>query len=574
MKKKNFFAITLTAILMLSFVSIISIQPAYADNVTGYDSIEEIDGIDWYFWDNDIYGSIIPNRRSAIVLYDGGCDYFYVTIDSLEDQYTEARMDLINNLTANGYDVLTPAETWSYSSSNNAWLTAAAEYLKAEYAGLVTLFGWGTGGAAVGYEIQKTGAENLYTCAVIAAAPVAIPLPVDSVYHSGFNAGNTKVPVAFICNGYDDEYYGSTYTQMQTYYNGMPAGLAKEWHSWNEGANDHDPFPDTCSTHGGETVSDVTYNFEITVEGWGSTESIGGKNWYYWDCDSDSVAILIFGGLAFPTSVLSWNFGSAATLNFINELHASGIDVVALTSATTYYSTNTWVRDTAAALKNPAGYDYDEVCVFGHSAGGVVVGNEILKTSADSYYDAAVLATAPVDWYPTYTDPLYNTADNAGNAKVRTSFIKADDDFEDDVELYHDNFNSSLDKELHHWDDEESPPDAHDIFPDTCDTHPGETLADVLYYWITRPTYQLTIQAYNQYMQSGYGIEVYIDGEYAGTTFNNFELTHGKHTIEVETPVGTSVFDHYSGISGTTSDNPVEIWITANDNLYAWYYTY
>jgi pimeloyl-ACP methyl ester carboxylesterase len=584
MKKKNFLAITLTAILMLSFMSIISIQPASAENVTGYDSIEEIDGKDWYYWFT--YNS----RHSAIVLYDGDCDYTHVTIDSLEDQYTEARMDLIEDLDAEGYNILTPAESCLYSSSNHAWLTKAADWLKTNGKGLVTLFGWGVGGAAVGYEIQKEHAEDYYTCAVIADAPVGLPYQsLDYIYYAASNAANAKVAAAFICSDNDYEYgypgYGPcAYMGMDTYYDNMPAGLEKEWHDWNEGADAHDPFPDTCEYHNDETVFDVAYNFEITVEDWSGPANIGGVNWYRWGDQSDSVAILLFGGAPYASCVYDKVFSSAAELNFIHEVQASGIDVISLYNNRFYYSYYDWVADTADELRDPQGaYCYDNICIFGHSAGGLIVSHEILKTGADSRYDAAIIACAPVnglyiDGYCNYTDPVqypfYFTADDAGSAKVRTSFIKADDAFQAAVQLYHDNFNENLDKELHHWGDEESPPDTHDIFPDTCEWHDDETLADVVYYWLTRPTYQLTVEAYNQYMQSGYGISVYIDGEEVGTTPNSFEVTHGYHTVEVPNWVGGSEFDNYLWQSGVKYDNPLEIWITSNDDLYAWYWTY
>ena len=449
-------------------------------------------------------------------------------------------------------------------------------------AGLVTLFGWGAGGTAVGYEIQKTHAEAYYSCAVIADALVNFPFPgLNAIYYTGANAGNTKVSTAFICNENDYEYqiwgYPLAYPGMSSYYNGMPAGLEKEWHDWSAGTNAHDPFPDTCGDHGGETVFDVSYNFEITVEAWDSIESLGGKNWYYWNCSSDSVAILLFGGQPSSDHVQSKAFGSASTLKFIHELHAQGIDVVALNAFQNYYITDTWVSDAAEDLRN--NYDYEHICVFGHSAGGIIVGNEILQPGADSLYDAAVLACAPVDCYKWLgfwpTHPLYHTALNASSAKVRTSFIKADDDFQNDTQLYHDNFNSSLDKELHHWSNDAFDYDAHDIFPDEdCYWHDGETLADVVYYWLTRPTYQLTVEAWNQYGAPGYGISVYIDGDYAGTTFNSFEVTHGNHTVMVPNDLGGSVFHHYQWQSCDYYDNPIELRVTSNDILYAWYYTY
>ena len=583
MKKNQICVIALTAFLTLSLMSIISIQPASAD--VEADETLEIPGtgMDWYHWDS------WSNRYSAIVLYDGDCNPNYAEIDSLDDQYTDARMEFIEDLDAMGYDVLTPAETCTYSSTNNAWLTNASDWLKTQGPGLVTLFGWGAGGTAAAFEIQKEHAEAYYSCAVIADALVYAPSGGwDAIYYTCNTAGNTKVSTAFISNPNDLEYggyapyYTYAYLPMYSYYNNMPAGLKKEWHTWNTGADAHDPFPDTCGDHTDETVVDVAYNFEITVEDYDAIVNIEGVSWYRWGDESDSVAILLFGGPPEDSWVTSLPFGSASSLKFIHELHASGIDVIALRLLRSYSTGSTWLNDTATAIRNKSFGDYDNICVFGHSAGGVIVGHAIQQTGADWLYDAAIIACAPVNWTtdweayfnesPTY--PLYHTADYAGNAKVRTSFIKADDLFKDQVMVYYDNFNSSFDKELHHWSNDEFDSDAHDIFPDEgCYTHPGETLADVVYNWLMHP-YQLTVEAYNQYMQPGYGISVYIDGDYAGTTFNNYELTHGKHTIEVESPVGTSVFEFYLWQGSTIYDNPGEIWLNSTSALYAWYGTY
>ncbi|MGB9854437.1 MAG: PKD domain-containing protein [Candidatus Bathyarchaeales archaeon] len=75
-----------------------------------------------------------------------------------------------------------------------------------------------------------------------------------------------------------------------------------------------------------------------------------------------------------------------------------------------------------------------------------------------------------------------------------------------------------------------------------------------------RPTYSLTVLAYNQYGYSGY-VPLYIDGQYVGTTGYTYTVTAGTHTIYVESPL----YDY---------NNPTTLTVNTDKTVIAYYYSY
>jgi len=121
---------------------------------------------------------------------------------------------------------------------------------------------------------------------------------------------------------------------------------------------------------------------------------------------------------------------------------------------------------------------YQDISLFGFSAGGVVVANEIQKDYAGIWH-AAVVASAPVNW--TGMLGIFQSAQTAHKAKVPTSFIAPiEDGSYDDMLLYYSNM--VVHKQWHNW------YDGHDPFPNTCKNHtasypPGETVEEATSNW-------------------------------------------------------------------------------------------
>ncbi len=219
-------------------------------------------------------------------------------------------------------------------------------------------------------------------------------------------------------------------------------------------------------------------------------------SWNIFRYQSDSIAIVFFGGYGSGDSLTSyepysWDSNTApAEYAFIDGLVNNGIDVITPSESVTYTTSyNSWLSNVAMILRLYLGYD--NVFLFGHSAGGLIVAYEIQKEYASNYYDAAVIASAPVDYY---LSPFFTTAQNAQNTGIPTSFICSPNDnifgnLSSQMQTYYDNMPFGIGKDWHlYWGDPdetiESPNwPAHDVFPDTCQSHSGETITDVACNW-------------------------------------------------------------------------------------------
>ena len=249
----------------------------------GEDSTETIAGYDWYYWNDS-------NDDAVIFLYGGyGSNLVdYCLIEIIEDY--APLLDVVNYLHTEGYDVICGAQNWlNYSiaeenDAGNQWLTDTAEWLHDEWDYTnVYLFGFSAGAIATAYEIQKEGADEIYTAAVVAGLALGRD-DCGDLYNTEYTAENAVVPTAFICHEEDETSKGyppenSTYNASLRYYNNMPYSVGKQWHKWGD-INDHeddpyawcchDVFPNTCIDCV-KTVSEVCYDwftrdtFELTV---------------------------------------------------------------------------------------------------------------------------------------------------------------------------------------------------------------------------------------------------------------------------------------------------------------------
>lgn len=222
-------------------------------------------------------------------------------------------------------------------------------------------------------------------------------------------------------------------------------------------------------------------------------------NWLW--SDSTSLAIVLFGGYCnspYTTIVTrepsDQDQGTAqAEYDFTEDLHLNGIDVI-YPDQDMYYSTsdNDWVSNLAWIMK--VYYDYDYIYLFGHSAGGLIVAYEIQKEDADDYYEAAVIASAPVNrgTYPTNYGVFYNTAQTAQYTVVPTAFICHQNDnitgnnptIATQMNAYYTNMPGGVSKESHfNWGASgETYYAAHDVFPNDCLTC-GKSVAEVAHDW-------------------------------------------------------------------------------------------
>jgi pimeloyl-ACP methyl ester carboxylesterase len=100
---------------------------------------------------------------------------------------------------------------------------------------------------------------------------------------------------------------------------------------------------------------------------------------------------------------------------WVSELFDYGLDVVALRTGSTYSgfecyrAGDTWVRDLIDHLQELHG---GEVCLFGHSAGGLITAYEIQERTSIT---AAVVVSAPMLSEP---DALFETPTHASNVKA------------------------------------------------------------------------------------------------------------------------------------------------------------
>lgn len=144
----------------------------------------------------------------------------------------------------------------SYYNGTQDWVRNASMWLLEKGCRYVFLFGFSAGGVVAAYEIQKDYA-TIFSAAVIADAPVDNDTYGD-IFNSADTASEAKVCTSLIV-GKDDMQLGNITEQMENYYDNVL--VHKEWHTWNNGTGPHDPFPDTCLTHPGETVFDATYSW-------------------------------------------------------------------------------------------------------------------------------------------------------------------------------------------------------------------------------------------------------------------------------------------------------------------------
>jgi hypothetical protein len=258
------------------------------------------------------------------------------------------------------------------------------------------------------------------------------------------------------------------------------------------------------------TLSSVPSAFASLPSGY-SEPTYYDTDWYFWYNDSDSLAILLFGGVKSspgPT-IYAVNSDNADKMALISCLIDNGFDVITLADTRDYWVDNiydywpgyeggnpgnSWLNQTAYYLKTT--YSYSDVYLFGYSAGAAAVGYEIQKPCASSLYSAAVIAAGPVNCSASaIQEDMYGTALRAENVSVRTSFIANENDdtahcvqngwngVYNQSQLYYNNTNPDVIKEWHEW---EEGSDAHDVFPDKCLVC-SKTLPHVVYDWFTGP---------------------------------------------------------------------------------------
>ncbi|MDH5694960.1 MAG: hypothetical protein OEZ47_17820 [Gammaproteobacteria bacterium] len=309
-------------------------------------------------------------------------------------------------------------------------------------------------------------------------------------------------------------------------------------------------------------------------------KSISGYHWYYWNSGSDKAVIVLFGGhvpylqpwLVKIHELYNTYCGidncdaceySDAKVDFIEELHANGYDVLTIADHGLVYSGGeNWVRYAATWLFYH-GYAY-KVNLFGFSGGGVVVAKEIQRSHA-YLYSAAVVASAPVHWAG--HSGIFQSAHTASEATVRTSFIAPVNDFltYPQMPVYYNNM--VVNKEWHNWNG------GHDPFPNKCadPAHPGEKVSDAAYNWY-QPHYSLTVNAINNF-GNYVPTEVYIDGQWEGMAGDSFYVVAGNHYVGAE----AIVWDEYGtwGLlgfdCGGLGENPVCVSINSDTTVTAVY---
>ena len=227
-----------------------------------------------------------------------------------------------------------------------------------------------------------------------------------------------------------------------------------------------------------------------------------------------------------------------------------------------YTGTENFVRDAATWLLNESGYKF--VFLFGFSAGGVVVANEIQRDHAN-LFSAAMVASAPVNWdnYP----GIFQSADTSYEVEVCTSFIEPIDDaydFYDQMLAYYNNM--VVHKEWHTWIGGHSP------FPNTCADHPGETVSDAAYNWYQhRHSLEVLAKEDGNYLETG---DVYIDSQWVGFTGSTFpEL--GTREVRVDDfwePENTENRYGFTQWEDGPVDNPRNITVTSDTTITARFY--
>jgi hypothetical protein len=157
-----------------------------------------------------------------------------------------------------------------------------------------------------------------------------------------------------------------------------------------------------------------------------TTFSVGGYTFYRWHKSGASQAVIVFyGGAAYPSGyVISVGYDRKAPNNkaWVEELWNFGFAVIAPKDDVAYSCTGSSVSSCSAwphQLRNTVAGWYSRVEVFGHSAGAVIVGAEIIRYSD---YPAAAMVSGLVDndAYPWNLYFLFQSAHSAASDKSHT----------------------------------------------------------------------------------------------------------------------------------------------------------
>ena len=211
--------------------------------------------------------------------------------------------------------------------------------------------------------------------------------------------------------------------------------------------------------------------------------TIGWRHWYFKNATNERAMLFLDGGQSFPVgsvNVLSFDDPLVKTKEkvlFINEMVSGGCNCL-FNRYTLGYSDSgeTWLQDAGNWLT----LNYKSIFIFGFSAGGIVVANEIQKDYAPTLFSAAVVASAPVDWDDNSTARIFQSAHYAFKDRIATSFICGETDLcYPQMQTYYSG--ALIHKEWHAWND------GHDIFLNTCKDHPGETVSSAAINWFNTP---------------------------------------------------------------------------------------
>jgi hypothetical protein len=158
-----------------------------------------------------------------------------------------------------------------------------------------------------------------------------------------------------------------------------------------------------------------------------TTFSSGGYTWYKWNNPSATKAVIVYyggtitcsGGTSGTAHPESYDSKPSNEKAWVSELYDFGFTVVAPQSTNVIYQCTGTSSSTCSSwphtLRNTvAGWGL-HVEVFGHSAGGLVVGSEIIRYS--DYYSAAFVS-APVNYDSFCSAFLFQSAHSAGSMKT------------------------------------------------------------------------------------------------------------------------------------------------------------
>lgn len=415
----------------------------------------------WYQFKNG------TTTKAITVIFDGNMNNDTVWLNDFfnNSEYSTAKQKFIDGLCAAGYDVFVPNCTdgqWSYSG-NQTFVYDIMTWQRANGYSFLCLFGFSAGGVIVGSEIQKDYATG-FSSAVISSAPVNWT-GHGQIFQSAQTAFRDKVAACFL-EGRKDAFY----SQMLLYYQ----DACTTYTQWNNWVGGHVIFGYNCSDHPGEDVKTAVIKWNSLVP---EQLRVGNYYWYGFksSANTGSAAIVMFGGTCTRTyTILSANYSIyMQNKKFIDGLRAVGYDVFAPNFTSTqwiYSGKETFVYDTVICLQASG---YNSILLFGFSAGGIIVANEIHKDYA-TRLSTAVLASAPVnlDRFP----GIYQSAHAASKDKVATSFLEGlNDPYRDEMLMYYNN--ALIDKQWLNWSD------GHVIFGYNCSDNPQEDVTTAVIKW-------------------------------------------------------------------------------------------